>query len=115
MAFDKIKEGLSESESAVRDYVDATAEQFKLQTFRFAMKLVVNSVKTLVLGLFLLLTFFFLSMALGFFLNTMWQSDFLGFLAIGLFYMIIGIIVYLLRSRLERPILRSVSKYYFEE
>lgn len=115
MAFDKIKKGLSESESAARDYVDATAEQFKLQTFRFAMKLVVNSVKTLLLGLFFLLTFFFISLALGFYLNALWLSEFQGFLAIGIFYMIVGIIIYLLRSRLERPILRSVSKYYFEE
>jgi len=115
MAFDKIKKGLSESESAAKAYVDSTAEQIKLQTFKFAMKLVVNSVKVLILGLFFLLTFMFLSIALGYFLNTLWNSEFMGFAVIGFFYLLTGYAAYLLRAKLEGPILRNFSKHYFEE
>jgi hypothetical protein len=115
MSVETIKEGLSQSEAAARDYVDATAEQLKLQTFKFAMKLVVNGVKALVLGASFLLTLMFLSLALGYFLNTLWQSEFLGFLATGAFFLIAGVAIYLLRSRIERPVLRNFSRHYFEE
>lgn len=115
MSVEKIKQGLSDTESAARDYVDVAAEQLKLQTFKFAMKLVVNSVKTLALGLCFLLTLMFLSLAMGYYLNSLWQSEFLGFVATGVFFLLAGFVVYLLRSRLERPILRNFSKHYFEE
>ena len=115
MALDELKSGLTESEMAVKEYVDSTTEYLKLKTFRFAMKVITHSIKGMVFGLIVFIALIFLSVALAFTLNSMWESETMGYVAVGLLYIVVGIIVYLMRSRIDSSILKNFSKYYFDD
>ena len=115
MALDELKSGLTESETAVKEYIDSTADYLKLRTFRFAMKVIAHSIKGVVLGLIFLIALIFLSVALAITLNTYWESEIMGYVVLGITYVVLGILVYLLRSRMDSQVLKRFSKYYFED
>ena len=115
MALDELKSGLNESETAVKEYIDSTAEYLKLRTFRFFMKVITHSIKGVILSLIVFIALIFLSVAAAFTLNNYWESDTLGYLFIGAVYIFIAILVYLFRSRIDSHVLKTFSKYYFED
>ena len=57
---------------------------------------------------------FMLSCAAAFGIGVWLENTFLGFLFVGLFYGLIGIIFYLYRDMLDRPMLKKFSEYYFD-
>lgn len=115
MALDELKSGLTESETAVKEYIDSTADYLKLKTFRFAMKVITHSIKGLVLGLIFFIALVFLSVALAIGLNAYWESETMGYIVLGIVYVVVGIVVYLMRSRIDSQVLKRFSKYYFDD
>ncbi len=79
------------------------------------MVLVTYFVKVLMIGTFALLTLLFLSVAASFALGEALNNVLYGFLVVGAIYLLLAIIGYLLRDRINKPILRVFSKYYFDE
>jgi hypothetical protein len=115
MAFEELKNDLSDSQRAARDYIENTANYYKLKTFKFVMKAAIALTVVLFLGTIGLLALFFLSVAasvaIGEYLNNFTH----GLLVVGGFYVVVGLLAYLFRSRLEAPVLKTFSKYYFED
>lgn len=63
-----------------------------------------------------LLVFFFGSLALGFFLSEMIGNTYAGFFIIAGFYLLLGIIIYLIKDKhIEKPIINRIIKKVFKE
>ena len=114
MALEEIRENLAEVDNDIRSYIENTGEYYKLQGFKIGMRSITSFAKMLMLGSVVLLALFMLSFAAAYGIGLWLDSTFLGFLFVGLFYILIGIIFYLYRNLLDRLMLRKFSEYYFE-
>lgn len=115
MDVEDIKNSLSDSQEAARDYLESTAEYYKLRTFKFVMKAFIALVLVLFLGTIGLMALFFVSVAASLAIGESTGDEMSGFLIVGGVYLVIGILAYVFRSRLEAPVLRNFSKHYFED
>ena len=71
--------------------------------------------KFFLVGSMVVLALLFLSISTAFWFAGLMHNTAMGFLLVGAFYVLIGIIFYLLRGKLEGPLLKKFSKFYFDE
>lgn len=71
----------------------------------------------IVMGVFLLLAFLFFSLAVAFFLSTYTGSPFMGFLLVGVFYVLLLLILYMLRHSLsiQNKVRGGMKKFIFNK
>ena len=115
MAFEELKSSLSDSQKAAKDYIESTADYYKLRTFKFVMKAFIGLVLVLFLGTLGLLALFFISVAASVAIGSSMNDYTSGFLIVGGIYLVLGILAYIFRGKLEAPRLRNFSKHYFED
>lgn len=114
MAYDELKRDLTEADADVRSYLEHSEEYFKLKTFKVFMVSVTTAAQALLVGAVALLALFILSLAASYALGLVLGNTYQGFLIIGLFYAVLAILCYLLRDKLNAPLLRKFSKYFFD-
>ncbi|MDX1364476.1 phage holin family protein [Arenibacter latericius] len=114
MALEDFKDNLSEVDRNVRAYIENTEEYYKLRGFKLGMRAISSLVKLLLIGSIALLSLFMLSFALAYGVGQWLNNIFLGFLIVGGIYILFGIICYLFRSKLDKPLLKKFSDYYFD-
>lgn len=115
MAFEDLKENLSEAEISLRTYLANSQEYYKLKGFKFLMQGVLVFAKVFLVGLAAAMALFFLSLAASFGIGRALDNTFYGFLIVGGFYCLLGLVLYLLRGRLNKPLLQKFSEFYFDE
>ena len=115
MAFEELKHDFSEIDKEVSAYVEHSLEYAKLKSFKISMVLVTYFAKVVLIGVLAILTLLFLSLAASFALGGVFDNLLYGFLTVGLIYLILALIGFAIRERLNKPILRMFSKYYFDE
>ncbi len=115
MAFEELKHDFSEIDKEVSAYVEHSLEYAKLKSFKISMVLVTYFAKVILVGIFAILTLLFLSLAASYAMGEAFDNLLYGFLIVGLIYFVLGLLGYLIRNRLNKPILRMFSKYYFDE
>ncbi|MBW8242603.1 hypothetical protein K1F50_07305 [Muricauda oceani] len=115
MAFEEIKEQIDHVEEGVRSYVKNSFEFYRLQSFKSMMRGITTATKILVIGCVASLALLFLSLSAAFWLGSELDSTSQGFLIVGGFYILFGIVLVLLRKKFEKPILKKFSKFYFDE
>lgn len=114
MALEELKDTLSEVDQNVRSYLKNTEEYYKLKGFKIAMRSITSIVKILMIGSLALLSLFMLSFALAYGIGQWLDNVFLGFLIMGAFYMVLILVAYLLRNKLDGRILKKFSEYFFD-
>ena len=114
MALTQLKKDLTEAEADVRSYLENTEEYAKLKIFKVLMELVTTLALTLLIGALILLALILLSWAASNALNEVLESAYLGFLFIGTGYILIAVICYFVRDRINAPLLSKFSKHYFD-
>lgn len=114
MALEDFKDNLSEVERNVRAYLENTEEYYKLKGFKIAMRTISSLVKLFLIGSVSLLALFMLSFALAYGIGQWLNNVFIGFLIIGGIYVFVGMGLYLYRKKLEKPLLKKFSSYYFD-
>lgn len=114
MAAPVLQEPLLKAVGEVQNYVESSTDYLRLQMFRTLMRLLTSLVKSVVLGVLVLLALLFLSVAAALALGSWLQDDLLAFVYVGVFYILAGVVAYLLRRRIERRILRSFSDLYYD-
>jgi hypothetical protein len=114
MALEELKKGLTGAGTDVRSYLENSEEYAKLKVFKVLMELVTTFAQTLLVGAMLLLALVLLSWAASNALNEALESAYLGFLLVGVCYMLVAILCFFLRDRLNGPLLRTFSKHYFD-
>jgi len=114
MALEELKDNVSEVNQNVRGYLKNTEEYYKLKGFKIAMRSITSLVKILMLGSIALLSLFMLSFAFAHGIGQWLDNIFLGFLIMGIFYILLGWIAYMFRNKLDGRILRRFSEYFFD-
>ncbi len=115
MAFKELKQDLWAAQDNVQSYFENSEEYIYLKGFKVSMTLVTAFAQTLLVGALGLLALFVLSLAASFGLGQLLDNTFYGFLIIGMFALIIVIVAYVLRKKINKPILRKFSKSYFDK
>ena len=115
MAFEELKENFTEAEASAKSYLESSHQFYKLKGFKVMMKAIVVFAKIASVSVMLVLALLFLSASAAFWAGEALGSNALGFLIVGGFYILIGIIIYLLRHHLNKPLLKKFSEFYFDE
>lgn len=116
MAFEQIKQSVNHIPSQVEDLVNSNLEYYKLSLFRLIVKIAGGFVKVFVVGMALLLFFFFAAMAAAFGIGKVLESTALGFVCVGGIFLLIALLIYLLRGFIiDRLIISKLSDFYFDE
>ncbi len=115
MAFDELKSDLTDSQQAAKEYIESSAEYYKLKTFKFVMRGIIALTVVLFLGTFVMLAVFFLSVAASMVIGNYLGNLADGFWIVGGVYVLLGLLGYALRNKLETPVLRKFSEHYFED
>lgn len=79
------------------------------------MQGITMAAKVFLVGSMVLLALLFLSIGLAYWLGSLLNNISQGFLVIGLVYVLFGILLFVMRKKLERPILKKFSEFYFDE
>ena len=109
-----MKMDLMEADADVRSYLENSEEYIRLKIFKVLMGLITSGAQIMLVGSVLLLALFILSFAASFAIGNALESDYYGFIIIGVFYLVIAILCYVLRDRINGPLLRKFSKQYFD-
>ena len=96
-------------------YVEDSMEYIELKGFKYSMVLITFIIKMLILSVLVLLALLLLSLFAAYILSEQIGNGYYGFLILGGVYVLIGIIFYTLRDKLNKPLLRIFSTYYFNK
>ena len=107
------QENLRETAKLSQQYANEELEYAKLKVFYQVASISSNVAKASLLGLFGLIALIFISFAMAFWLGKIWESPFLGFLSVGIFYLMITVIIYFFRKKIEKNIITHMAAKYF--
>jgi hypothetical protein len=114
MAFDELKKDLTEADVDVRSYIELSREYLELKIFKVLMRFLTSSLQAVLIGLGIVFVLFFLSLGASLAICEILDSYYLGFVLVGAFYVLISILLYIFRKRLNGPLLRKFSSFYFD-
>ena len=114
MAFEELKEDLMGAEADMRSYVEHSDEFLRLKIFKVVMHHLTGIAQFVLIGIGFVFALLFLSFAACLALSDQLDSYFSGFIIVGVFYMLIGFLIYMFRKKLNGPIIKKFSKHYFE-
>ncbi len=114
MSLFDIKEHMAEAEDSTKSYVDSSLQYYRLKSFKSLMQGITVIAKVILIGTFLVLALLLLSIAASFWVGDMLDSNAGGFLVVGGFYVLMGFLLYIFRQKLETPLLRKFSEFYFD-
>jgi succinate-acetate transporter protein len=110
---------IKENAEAVHDNVHALIENqaayYKLWSFKVAMKSITLLIHAFLIALFSTLTVLFISIAAALLLGDYLHNHALGFLIVSGFYLMMCLLAYLLRDKINRPILEKFSSIFFAD
>lgn len=116
MAYKEVKEELNQVKEHSEAYINTSLQYYKLWGFKVSVKAASQFMTLVLLSLFSMMALLFLSLAVAFALNDTLDSPFLGFILVGIFYVIVTIIAYLCRSFLvEKPVFKKLSEIIFND
>jgi ABC-type multidrug transport system fused ATPase/permease subunit len=114
MALKELKRDLTEADVDVRSYLENSEEYFKLKIFKALMRAVTAFSHVMLIGAIGLLALILLSLAASYAIGNVMDNTYQGFIVVGLIYVVIALLCYFFRDKLDRPLLRKFSKYYFD-
>lgn len=114
MAFDKFKNTLTETDYDVSSYLKHSEAYLKLKVFKILMRLVTSFFQTLLIGFMLLLALFILALGAAYGIGQLLGNIWYGFTTVGVFFMFIAFLFYLLRKHINKPVITFFSTYYFD-
>jgi len=114
MSFKEFKNDLMELKTDVGSYIEHSDEYYRLKFFKILSKNVTGLLKFILIFVSLLFSLLFVSFAACLWLSELMDSYFSGFIIVAGFYILIAILLYLFREQLNKPMLKKLSKYYFD-
>lgn len=116
MAFEELKEQTDNIQEHAKGYIETSVEYYKLKGFKIFMKSTTMIVKVILIVLGLTMFVLFCSLAGAFAIGEYLDSTALGFLIVGLFYLVLTGLLFSMRDRIvEGSILKSFSKIFFND
>jgi uncharacterized membrane protein YvlD (DUF360 family) len=116
MAFEELKENTENIQEHLKAYVESSAAYYKLRGFKLAMKSTTMIVKFSLILFSGVMVLFFCSIAFALGIGIALNSYPLGFLTVGVFYLIVTGILFLMKDKIvEGPILEKFSEIFFND
>ena len=115
MAFDQFKETIADADADMLLYLKHSEAYLQLKVFKILMRLVTTFFQTALVGSMLLLALFLMSIAVSYALGGALGNTWYGFAVVSAFFMLLAILIYVLRKKINKPILRFFSLYYFDK
>ncbi len=115
MVFNEFKDSLAEADYDIRSYLKHSYAYLELKVFKVLMRLVIAFVQTALVGSTLLLALFIFALAASYGIGQALGNTWYGFAVVGLFFVLSALICYLLRKKINKPLLRFFSKHYFDK
>ncbi len=116
MAFEDLKEHSENIQEQTKDYIDKNLSYYKLVAFKMAMKSTTMILKFTLILLCFCMVLLFCSVALAFAIGNYLGSYTLGFLSVGLVYLLFTGLLFLVRDKIvEGPILEKFSEIFFND
>jgi hypothetical protein len=116
MSFDQLKEHSENIQDQAQAYFESTACYYKLWGFKVAMKSTTMILKYILLLLCFSMVLLFCSIAVAFAIGDYYQSNAIGFLYVGGFYLVATILISFIKNKLiEGPILEKFSEIFFND
>jgi hypothetical protein len=114
MAFEELKNDLMGLKTNMGSYLEHSDEYYRLKIFKVLSKNATGILKLLLIAISSLFALLFLSFAACLWLSELMNSYFIGFLIIAGTYIFIAVMLYIFREQLNKPVLKKLSKYYFD-
>ncbi|MAZ72010.1 MAG: hypothetical protein CMC70_02580 [Flavobacteriaceae bacterium] len=115
MPFKLLTENLSESGTKLQDYIQNSAEYYKLRLFKHAMKLSTSLINMLLLGGIFMLFLMFFSFGIAMWLGRILESMLFGFFIVGGVYLIIFLVILFYgKKHIDKAILSKFSDLVIE-
>ncbi|MEL1242352.1 competence protein [Flavobacterium flavipallidum] len=116
MAFDELKEHTENIQDQTKEYIEKNLSYYKLLAFKMAMKSTTLIFKFTLILLCICMVLLFCSIALAFALAKFFGSYTIGFLCVGLIYLLFTGLLFLVKDKIvEGPILEKFSEIFFNE
>ncbi|MDO1511618.1 hypothetical protein Q2T41_19865 [Maribacter confluentis] len=113
MAFEELKNDLIGLQTEMGSYIEHSEEYYRLKIFKVLSKNATGLLQLALIGISALLALLFLSFAACLWLSELMDSYFGGFVVISGFYIFLAFVCYLFREKLNKPVLKKLSTYYF--
>ena len=113
MAFDQFKETIVEADTDARSYLKYSESYLELKVFKILMRLVTIFFQTALVGSMLLLALFVMSIAVSYALGQVLGNTWYGFAIVSAFFMLLALLMYALRKKINKPNYLVFSIYYF--
>ncbi|WP_405378477.1 phage holin family protein [Nonlabens sp. Asnod3-A02] len=112
----QLTDNFREFTTATQDYIESSISYHKLDLFKKVMKGVVSSSYQIILGFFFLIALIFLSVAMAIYLGNVLDNIALGYLIMGVFYILLMIVLSLfLKKTLEKILVKKASAQFFND
>ncbi len=116
MAFDDLKEHSENIQEQAKDFIDKNLSYYKLVAFKMAMKSTTMIFKFTLILLCFCMVLLFCSIGLAFAISSYLGSYTLGFLTVGLIYLLCTGLLFLVKDKIiEGPILEKFSEIFFND
>lgn len=113
--FGKIKENLQDIREETKDLIESNIAYYKLWSFKLITKSASMLLKLLLIGVTFVMVLVFFSIAGALAIGYTLDNFVYGFLIIGGVYLVLGIIIFNLKDKIEKPILKRFSEIFFNE
>jgi hypothetical protein len=115
MAFKSLSENLEKSGEKAQEYLENTAEYYKLRTFKTVTKGAISLVNFLIIGIILLLVLLFLSIGVALWIGDLLDSRYVGYFIVGGFYILV-IVLFLIFAKepIQKTLLLKFSDIFFD-
>lgn len=113
--FGKIKENLQDMHEETKDLIESNIAYYKLWSFKLLTKSASMLVKLLLVSIAFVMVMVFFSTAGALAIGYALDNFVYGFLIVGGVYLILGIVVFNLKNKIEKPILKRFSEIFFNE
>lgn|SRR5690606_28093797 len=115
MALNDLSENIEGLNKSTQEFLEKNYEYYRLSLFKKLTKGTTSMITFMIMGTVLFGALLLLTFAIALFLGEWLDNLALGFLALGLFYILVAIIVYYgFRKTIERKVLVTASKDFFD-
>jgi len=110
---DSISETNAKASEAGEIYLKKSYDYYKLKIFQQLTDSVSMVFKTIAIGGMVLMGLWFLAIALALFIGKSLGSYTLGFIAVGIIFLVLSIIIFFLRKYMNNFAIKKLSKKFF--